>query len=99
MTYGVHLGVSVKRIVFADYKNREFLGKLKGEYAVNLYSGYIWKNDKKYQKIGKSFSSGDVIEIIFENGNLYFKSGSDKILAFKGIQEGLYPALIKVTAG
>jgi len=99
MSYGLHLGVSTRKVEFSEMKSREFLGKLNGEYAINLYSGYLWKNDKKYQKVIKDFKNGDIIEMTLENGNLYFKCGNDNLFTFKGIFESVYPSATLMRKG
>ena len=99
MTYGLHLGLSLHKIEFEESKKREFLGKLQNEYAINLYSGYLWKNDKKYQKINKTFKDGDIVEMILENGTLSFKNGFETFVAFNGIYDCIYPAATVIRKG
>ena len=93
MSYGIHLGICTKKIELSDINNREFLGKQQQEYALNLFSGYLWKDDKKYQKLDKVFSNGDLVEMIIENGSLSFKWGNNVYQAFKGISDSFYPAV------
>ena len=92
MTHGIHLGVSAKKIELSDLKNRAFLGKYSAEYAYNLFSGYFWKNDKKYKKLEKTVQSGDQVEMIYENGVLSFVLGGETFVAFKNVPENTYVA-------
>ena len=92
MTHGIHLGVSAKKIELSDLKNRAFLGKYASEYAYNLFSGYFWKNDKKYKKLEKTLKSGDFIEMSYDNGNLSFVFGGESFIAFKNVPDNTFPA-------
>ena len=93
MSYGIHLGVSKSIIDLSELTKRNYLGKNPAEYAVNLYSGYLWFNDKKYQKIDYSFKVGDIVEMSYENGSLIFRCGNEKTTAFKNVPENMYPAV------
>jgi len=92
MTHGIHLGVSANKIELSDLKNRAFLGKYASEYAYNLFSGYFWKNDKKYKKLEKTLKSGDFIEMSYDNGNLIFVFGGESFIAFKNVPDNTFPA-------
>jgi len=93
MEYGIHIGICSSKIKLSELKSREFLGKLQQEWALNVFSGYLWRNGNKYQKIDKVFKSGDVIEMILDNGNLAFKNQEVTYQTFKGINESVYPAV------
>ena len=93
ITGSILLGVSNKKIELIDLKRNDFLGKLQYEYALNLHTGFFWKNDKKLNLIEMVFKSGDLIEMALEKGSLSFKKGSNKMFGFKGIGESVYPAV------
>ena len=93
MTYGIHIGICSSKIQLSELKSREFLGKHQQEWALNAFSGYLWRNGNKYKKIDKVFKSGDVIEMILDNGNLAFKNQGVTYQTFKGINESVYPAV------
>jgi len=69
------------------------LGKNPSEYSIELHSGYLFNNDKKLKKLDLGVTTGNIIEMIYENGNLSFKNKKDAILAFKDIPELLFPAV------
>jgi len=99
MSYGIHLGVCKTKIGLSELTKRQFLGKNPSEYALNLFSGYLWMNDKKYQKIERTFKVGDIVEMSFENGALVFRCGNETIPAFKGVPENMYPAATIMNKG